>query len=149
MFLVVNNVTVDDTTSHIVFELLYRCVNAIFNAVKSSSSFVSRHVQSVNVITVIQDLMDAHYFSCTLVHLFKFFARPMKKWSRLSYEEYSPGIHPCHIILFRVVFLFSWGTLFLILSFIPTGLIVSASNIPKDLCVSLFPSVLIFSWFDN
>ena len=36
--------------SYVVFLLLYRCINAILNADKSSSSFFSRKIQSVRVI---------------------------------------------------------------------------------------------------
>ena len=37
--------------------------------------------------------MYGHYFSCSLVHLFKFISGPLEKGSRISNEEYSPGIY--------------------------------------------------------
>ena len=57
---------------------LYRCIGAIFIAGESSFSFISQHVQSVYLISGISGLMHLHEFSCSLVHLFKFFLRPLK-----------------------------------------------------------------------
>ena len=52
---------------YVVFESLYRSVNAVFNAGKSSSSFFSWHIQSVNVISGVLDLLHDHYFSCSVI----------------------------------------------------------------------------------
>ena len=37
--------------------------------------------------------MHCHYFSCSLVHLFKFISGPLGKGSGISNEGYSPGIY--------------------------------------------------------
>ena len=33
-------------------------------------------------------------FSCSLVHLLKFFSLPLQEWSRIYYEEDNPGVYP-------------------------------------------------------
>ena len=74
---------------NVVFESLYRCIDTIFNAGVSSSSFFSWHIQSIHVISWIQGPMHRHKFSCFLVHLFTFFPHPFQEWSRISYKRNS------------------------------------------------------------
>ena len=50
----------------------------------------------------------------------------------------------CYIVWFWAVLSFSWSILFFFFSFISAYLMVSASNIPKYLLVSISQSVLIF-----
>ena len=56
-------------------------------------------------------------FSCSLVHLLKFFLPSLQEWSRVAYEKDSPGIYSfdgiyCLVVWFRIVFSFSWSILF-------------------------------------
>ena len=37
--------------------------------------------------------MRGHKFSCSLVHLFKFFSSELQEWSRVSYKGDNPGIY--------------------------------------------------------
>ena len=135
---------------YIVHESLYRCVNTVCAAGKSSSTLLSWYIEYVNIVSVIYCLMHGHYFSCSLVHLFRFFSGPFKKC-----PEYLKRSTARVFILLIMFLLDSFITSnFLVLlrysdcfSFFFISLIVLASNIPKYMYVSFSPSVLIFSWF--
>ena len=65
------------TLSYVVFKSLYWCMNAIFNAGKSSPSFFSWHEESVNVISGVQSLIQENIsslvspsLSCSIVFFF-------------------------------------------------------------------------------
>ena len=50
--------------------------------------------QFVNAISGMQGLMNGLQFSCSLVHLFKFFSGLLEEWSRISYEGDNLDIYP-------------------------------------------------------
>ena len=50
--------------------------------------------------------MHGHSFPCSLVHLLKFFSRSLHKGSRISKEEYSPGIYSYYYYYY---YSFRWG----------------------------------------
>ena len=118
------------TLFYVVFESLYRCVNAVFNAVKSPSSLFPWHIESVNVISGMQGLMHGYKFSYSLIYF----------WALLwSTSRMVPSIlrggqprhlslwqGSCYIVLSRVVFWFFWDTLFkFFLSFPLVGFLFS------------------------
>ena len=94
----------------VVFELLYRCIDVIFNTFESSSNFFTWHIKSVCVVSGTKGLMYRHGFSCSLVHLLKFFPDLLREWSRVSYKGDSSSIYPFDevfaLVWFRVVFSF-------------------------------------------
>ena len=72
------------TLFYVVFNSLYRCINAVFNFDESSS------------------------FSCSLVHLFKLFSGPLQEWYRVSYKV---GDNPSTYLFGKVTaiqFCFEW-----------------------------------------
>ena len=77
---------------YIVFSSLYRCINAIFNVCKSSSSFFL-------------DTFCLRHFWIVLPYAFAWvflfsasFVEVLKEWSRVSYKGDSPGFYPFHEI---------------------------------------------------
>ena len=75
-----------------IFESLYRCINAIFNAGVASSSFFFKHIVCICHILAVRPYAS-YEFSYSLVHLLKFFPRPLQELSRVSYEQDSPGVY--------------------------------------------------------
>ena len=61
----------------VVFESSYQCIDVIFNAGESSSSFFSWHIESVYIISGMKE--PVHRFSGSLIHLLKFFPRPQRR----------------------------------------------------------------------
>ena len=118
---------------YLVFKSLYRCVNAIFNTGKCFPAFFSWQILSVSVVSGMKGFMYCYEFSCSLVHLFKFFPRPLHIWSRLSYKENSKGAFPFdELLLYNLLtsnFLVLLRNFKFFLSFISTCLLLSASNI--------------------
>ena len=85
------------TFFQVVFELLYRCIDAIFSAGECSSSFFfDAFNQSMSSLRC--------KFVCIIVSfvvlgpLFKFFPLPLQEWSRLAYERDSPSFYPLNEI---------------------------------------------------
>ena len=64
---------------YVVVKSLYRSIDAILNVGKSSSSFFSWHMPSVYVISGMKGLMYCDEFSCSLVHLLRFFFGPFQE----------------------------------------------------------------------
>ena len=132
---------------------LYRCIDGVLNASKSSSRFFFWHVTSVYVVSGYvrpYALSLVFPFSGSFVWVLLFSTLRMvpsilRRGGLPRYLFFWWNF--CYVVWFRVVFSFSCVILFCIFSFIVTCLMVSASNIPKYFYVSISPSVLIFSWF--
>ena len=84
---------------NIFYESSYRCPDAIFNVVESSSSAFSRHIKSVYVIFRMYVLVNRYYLSCPLDYLLTFFLLPFQEWSRVSYKGVSSDVYSFNQIL--------------------------------------------------
>ena len=106
----------------VVFETLYRCIDAIINAGMSSSSFLThivclRHLCDVRPYVLSWVFLYSGPFvkvlqSITLRVIPNFLRRWQTRYLSLSYDF-------CSVVFFRVLFSFSWGIFKIFFCFYP------------------------------
>ena len=131
----------------VVFESLYQCVNAVFDAGKSSpSSFLDTYSLSTSSLRCVLCMVISFLLLCSsLVH----FRKGSEYLTRGATLVLIPLIRFLQESFVLRSFLVLLPYSFWILSFISTCLIESASNMPKYLEVWFSPCVLILSWFGS
>ena len=119
---------------YVVFESLYGCVNAVFDA---ASPLPTSFLGTYSLFTSSLGCNALCMVISSLVHLSKFISGPIEKWSRISNEVYSPSIYSFDKVYTIEVclekFSISPEISFWILFFVSTFSMVSASKILKYL----------------